>query len=190
MNCSTPVVAARPSASIGPSRSVGMLVPVEDDVGASIDDEAPQRIETSEVAVVAGRVARPMEGHHRAGSWDDRSVRRPAAAYCGEPRVAAADRAALRVERDEAPGTERLSVPAAPGRPRAGPEVVEVALSVGGLVVVIAGHGQGALEEAAPGRLVAVLTFPAAAVLVGVVTEDEDRAREGASERGRRLVVM
>ena len=164
-------------------------MPVEHDVGAGIDDEAPERIDTSEVPVVARRVARPMEGHHRADAG-------MLVQLSGQPLVlrragtAAADRAALRVERDEAPGTERLGVPATPVWPRAGPEVVEVALSVRGLVVVIAGHGQGPVEQAAPGRRVAILVVTAAAVFVGIVTEDEDRAKVGGGERGRRLVVL
>ena len=113
-----------------------------------------------------------------------RSAREPAPLR--RAALAAADLAAVRVQHDHVPGSERVAVP-----PRSRqPEAVDRDRSRAGVVLVVPERGLDARHERAPARVEAVREVGPAAALVGDVAEHGDRPGDRRDERGRLLVAV
>ena len=70
------------------------------------------------------------------------------------------------------------------------PEVPEIPLGIFRVVLVVARGGPGAVLEAAPGGIVALVEVLGRPVRVGIVAQGEDRTGDATDELGRGLVAL
>ena len=120
-----------------------------------------------------GSIERVVEVGQRALRWVLGEVCAEPAPLGGAP-ATPTDLLTDAVEDHDVPGSSIVGVVASPALARTPSEVIEVGLRPGGVVLVVANRGPGALLVLAPGRMVAVAELRAGAVGVGVVADGED----------------
>ena len=180
----------RPVGRLRREALVGVVVPAEHPFGAVLVEQLPER----------GRVRQASRASRRRSSAGGASRRRrsspafAARSCCSHcvllgARAAAADLVAVAVQHDDVPGAEVVAVPALARGGRGRAEVVEVAGSAGGAVLVVA-HGRlDARLVAAPARVEAAGELVRVAVVLLGVARDGDRAGERVEQARDRLVA-
>src|SRR5581483_2659122 len=128
------------------------------------------------VAAVAARVATGVEERERARAGVSGEIGAQPLLLCG-PGLAAADLRAVRVERDEVPGTDVEAVPTLTGRSGGESEVLEVPARAGRAVVVVPCGGARDRLHASPCRVVGREVVRVGATVVLVVAEREHRGQ-------------
>src|SRR5918998_5923381 len=152
---------------------VAVGVPIDDHLGVLVVEDVPEGLHLGAIVASTGSIERVVEVGQRAPRSVVGEVSAESAPLGGAP-VTPTNLLAVAVEGHDVPGAQVVGVVASAGLPRTPSEVIEVGLRPGGVVVVVASRGPGALLVLAPGGIVAVAELLAGAVLVGVVAEGKD----------------
>src|SRR5215208_6735286 len=152
---------------------VAVGVSREDDVGVLVIELIPEGPHLGAIVFSIGSIERVVEVGQRALRWVLGEVCAEPAPLGGAP-ATPTDLLTDAVEDHDVPGSSIVGVVASPALARTPWEVIEVGLRPGGVVLVEANRGPGALLVLAPGRIVAVAELRAGAVGVGVVADGED----------------
>src|SRR5215203_350208 len=152
---------------------VAVDAPREDDIGVLVIELIPEGPHLGDIFASTGSIERVVEVGQSALRWVLGKVCAEPAPLGGAP-ATPTDLLTDAVEDHDVPGSSIVGVVASPALARTPSEVIEVGLRPGGVVLVEANRGPGALLVLAPGRIVAVAELCAGAVGVGVVADGED----------------
>src|SRR3990170_2957949 len=150
---------------------VGVVVAGQDDFGPGFIEQVPVRSDQRRTPVQAGAEAREVP-------IGERAIGRMIAQVGGQPQrlrvvgATAADLPAQTVDDDDVPGSQFVTIVAAPRFAGGCSEVVEVTCRAGGQVFVVPHCRPRAVLEAAPGGLVALGELVRGSAVVDAVPED------------------
>src|SRR5215213_1250733 len=155
---------------------VAVDAPREDDIGVLVIELSPEWLHLGDIFASTGSIERVVEVGQSALRWVLGEVCAEPAPLGGAP-ATPTDLLTDAVEDHDVPGSSIVGVVASPALARTPSEVIEVGLRPGGVVLVVANRGPGALLVLAPCGIVAVAELLAGALRVGVVAEGEDGPR-------------